>query len=195
MLRIGLTGNIGSGKSIIARVFETLGVPVYHADIEAKKFLNDKIVKLSLKEKFGNRIFDGQNINKKKLADIVFNNSNGLLFLNSLIHPLVKQDLLSWIGHHSGHAYIIQEAAILFESGFYKEFDKVIFVSAPENLMIKRVVERDGVSNEDVIKRLKNQWSSERKAGLADFIIYNDEIQLIIPQVLKIHNRFINLSN
>ncbi|MBC8486234.1 MAG: dephospho-CoA kinase [Bacteroidetes bacterium] len=186
MIKVGLTGNIGSGKSIVARIFEILGVPVFRADEVAKEFLFDSDVKAILKNKFGKKIFTGKNINRKALAEIVFNDKESLSFLNSVIHPLVKKSLEQWLDNNKDQKYIIQEAAILFESGFYKEFDKVITVASPENLAIKRVMERDGVGEEEVKNRQKNQWSQEKKIEMSDYIIYNDNTKLLIPQVLRI---------
>ena len=186
MIKVGLTGNIGSGKSIVARIFEILGVPVFRADEVAKKILFDSDVKEILKDKFDKKIFTGKNINRKALAEIVFKDKESLSFLNSVIHPLVKKSLEQWLDNNKDQKYIIQEAAILFESGFYKEFDKVITVASPENLAIKRVMERDGVGEEEVKSRQKNQWSQERKVEMSDYVIYNDNTKPVIPQVLKI---------
>ncbi|OQX81170.1 MAG: dephospho-CoA kinase [Bacteroidetes bacterium 4484_249] len=188
-IKVGLTGNIGSGKSVVAEIFRILGVPVYHADLEAKKFLDNKNVQLEIKKRFGSAVFDNNLINRKKLAEIVFKNPEALSFLNSLIHPLVRQDLQLWIEKHSGFAYVVYEAAILFESGFYKNFDKIITVTSPLELSIKRVMKRDGIKREDVQIRIKNQWEQDKKIELSDFIINNDESQLILPQVLKINKK------
>jgi dephospho-CoA kinase len=192
MIKVGLTGNIGSGKSTVARVFEILGIPVYHADAEAKRFLNNEDVRKSLLKEFGSEIFEDREINRKKLARLVFSDKKALEFLNSLIHPLVRKDFQNWSAVHPESPYIIQEAAILFESGFYKMFDKVITVTSSPELAVSRVVARDGVSAEDVIDRMRNQWSSERKQKSADFVIYNNESELVIPQILEIHNRLIS---
>jgi dephospho-CoA kinase len=186
MIKVGLTGNIGSGKSTVARIFEILSVPVYHADKEAKKFLSKPEVKQELKNEFGKTIFSGIEIDRKKLAEIVFNNKKSLNFLNSIIHPLVRTDFEDWCSNHSKAAYVIQEAAILFESGFNKFFDKTIVVSCPEEIAVKRVMERDSATEKEVVERMKNQWAQERKIQLADFIIENDNNSFVINQVLKI---------
>jgi len=191
MIKVGLTGNIGTGKSTVARIFEILGIPVYHADEEAKKFLEDQHVIQNLKSEFGKSIIIDQKVDRIALAKIVFNDQNALDFLNNLIHPLVRNDLYEWLEKQSHQTYIIQEAAILFESGFYKEFDKVITIIAPEELSISRVMKRDNVTSDQIKSRIRNQWSQERKMELSDFIINNDELQLVIPQVLQIHNSFI----
>ncbi len=189
MIKVGLTGNIGSGKSTVAAVFETLGVPVYHADAESKKFLSHKAVIDSILKKFGDKVFDEKGINRKKLAALVFNDEQALSFLNSLLHPLVREDFERWTTAQTSAPYIIQEAAILFESGFYKMFDKVISVTSPEKLAIARVMARDGISEKDVLMRMRNQWSSEKKKELSDFVINNDGSALVIPQILDIHNQ------
>ena len=188
MIKVALTGNIGCGKSTVARIFEILGVPVYHADSSARKFLEDADVKRSLRLTFGDDIFDDEIINRKKLASIVFNDHNSLDFLNSLIHPKVKEDLHKWIQSKTQFSYIVQEAAILFESGFYHEFDKIILVTCPVELAIQRVRRRDNVSEAEVRHRQLNQWPQEQKVALSDFVINNDEQELIIPRVLEIHS-------
>lgn len=191
MIKVGLTGNIGSGKSTVTRIFETLGVPVYHADEEAKKFLSEKKIQLAIKEKFGGTVFSGSTIDRKKLASAVFGDQDAIAFLNSLIHPRVREDLKVWFDHHVQYSYVIQEAAILFESGFYREFDKIITVAAPVELAIQRVMQRDGVGKEEIEKRMHHQWALERKIELSQYVIYNDQDYLVIPQVLAIHNELI----
>ena len=191
MIKVALTGNIGCGKSIVARIFETLGIPVYHADIVARKFLDDPGVKQSLRSAFGEDIFNNEIINRKKLASIVFKDKSSLEFLNSLIHPKVKEDLHHWIESKNKFTYIVQEAAILFESGFYHEFDKIILVTCPVELALRRVMIRDNVSEEEVRHRQLNQWPQEQKLALSDFVIRNDEQELIIPQVLDIHTQLL----
>ena len=186
MIKVGLTGNIGSGKSTVARIFEILGVPVYHADKEAKKFLSAPKVKQELKKEFGKTIFSGIEIDRKKLAEIVFNNKKSLNFLNALIHSRVRKDFEDWCLAYSNAPYVIQEAAILFESGFNTFFDKTIVVSCPEEIAVKRVMERDGTTEKEVVERMKNQWAQEQKKQLADFIIENDNKSFVTNQVLKI---------
>lgn len=187
MIKVGLTGNIGTGKSTVSLIFEALGVPVYNADIEAKKMLKKESVKKELLRSFGEEVFDGENIDRKKLSNLVFNDSKKLHYLNSVIHPLVKTDLLDFFQKMQDFPYVIQEAAILFESGFYKDFDKTILVTSSDELATKRVMKRDRVSEQEVIQRRSNQWSQNKKIDLADFIIENDEKDLLVPQILKIH--------
>lgn len=183
-----MTGNIGSGKSTVAEIFKAIGVPVFHADNEAKKLLELNKIVVDVKRHFGEDVLDQGSVDKKKLAGIVFNDSQALSTLNSIIHPRVRENFLKWIKIHKNQPYIIQEAAILFESGFYSFFDKTILISCPETLAIQRTMKRDGVSEEEVRARLRNQWPEGKKRGMADFNINNDGTSLLIPQVLAIHN-------
>jgi len=195
MLKVGLTGSIGSGKTLVSKFFFSLGVPVYHADVEAKKFLLDENIKNHIVTRIGNSVFDDQNnIVSEKLASIVFNDHKALSVLNSLIHPLVRIDFIEWLSDKQKEPYVLHEAAILYESGFYKDFDKVITVSAPEDVRIKRVMERDRVLEEDVLTRMRNQWKDERKSELADYVIINDGKQMMIPQVLEIHRKLLEIA-
>jgi dephospho-CoA kinase len=190
MLKIGLTGNIGSGKSTIAKIFNILEIPVYQADTEAKKFLTDPAVIQELITKFGLNILTDNKIDNKKLATIVFDNTDSLAFLNQLIHPLVKSDFDNWCNSLSDNCeFIIMEAAILFESGFDKYVDKTIVVTAPQNIRIERIIKRDKSTQEEILKRMKNQWEEDKKKKLADFLINNNGEELIIPQVIEIHKK------
>jgi dephospho-CoA kinase len=188
MKKVGLTGNIGTGKSTVARIFETLGIPVFHADEVAKKLLTDESIKLAIQKKFGNTVFTNEIPDRKKLASLVFNDSEALTFLNSLIHPRVRKEFNLWFERQSNHPYVIEEAAILYETGIYKEFDKIITVVSPVDLAISRVMQRDGINREEVEKRMQNQWPQDKKVDLSSFVISNDENHLIIPQVLAIHH-------
>jgi len=187
MIKIGLTGNIGSGKTTVAKIFETLGVPVFYADIEARKFLLEKDVLDKLVNEFGNDILSDDNLDRGELAKIVFNDKAALETLNSIIHPRVRQSLMDWMSTKQDHKYVIQEAAILFESGFYNFFDKNIIVSCPEDVAIKRVMKRDGIGENDVRARIQNQWPEKKKIQLSDYVILNDNTNLVIPQILSIH--------
>ncbi len=192
MKKIGLTGGIGSGKTIVAKIFELLNVPVYYSDIRAKDILfNHPEVYHQLKAVFGNRIFTNDRINKKKLAEIVFEESEQLQKLNRIIHPLVAKDFEQWCKQHSDKPYVVKEAAILFESGAYRQTDKIICVIADENIRIKRVMKRDNVSEEEVQKRMKHQWTDQQRKAKSHYIIINDETQLVIPQVLTIHKQIL----
>ncbi len=190
MLKIGLTGNIGSGKSTIAKIFNILEIPVYHADIEAKKFLTDQTVIQELINKFGSNILSENKIDNKKLAAIVFEDKKSLSFLNNLIHPLVNTDFENWVNSLSSHYhYVIQEAAILFESNFDKYVDKTIMVTASQDIRMERIAKRDGITQTEILQRMENQWSEEQKIKLADFLINNNGDELIIPQVIEIHKK------
>jgi dephospho-CoA kinase len=194
MRKVGLTGNIGSGKSIVARIFSILGVPVYNADYQAKQIMSNIDVVNQIVQLFGAKILlDSTTINRAALANIVFENPSKLQKLNNLIHPLVKADFLKWCSKYQAFPYVIQEAAILFESGFNKLFDSTILVQAPESICIARVMKRDSVTAEDVKARMKNQWSQELKASLSDYVIVNDEATMLIPQVLHTHHELLSL--
>lgn len=189
MKRIGLTGNIGTGKTTIARVFEVLGVKVYHADIQARAMLDSDAVKLQIATFFGNKVITPMNqVDRKVLANIVFNDKKKLAWLNDLIHPLVEEDFKLWCEIHKNEHYILHEAAILFESGFIRLFDGTIMVSAPENLCIERVMARDNISKEMVLDRMHNQWPQEKKMKLSQYVVVNDEYSMVIPQILTIHS-------
>lgn len=193
MLKLGITGGIGSGKTTVCRLFELLGISVYYADEESKKLLDeDKEVKDKVVSVFGNSILnDAQFIDRKKLAGIVFNNKEELEKLNAILHPAVGLHFENWLKKQNS-PYILKEAAILFESGAYKQVDKVLTVVAPLELKIQRTMKRDGVSKEQVETRIKLQMSDEEKVKRSDFVITNNEQELLIPQVLALHNQLIN---
>ena len=187
MKKIGLTGGIGSGKTYVSRVFESLGVPVFNTDNEAKKLLsNSEQLVQSLKDEFGNDIYDDYSLNNKKLASIVFSDSEKLGKLNSLVHPLVKQQFLDWQEVQKS-SYVIKESAILFESKSDKGLDAIICVTCPINLRIDRIKSRDGLSYFEIKNRIKNQISEEEKVNLSDHVIVNDEKDLLLTQIIKIH--------
>jgi dephospho-CoA kinase len=190
-----MTGNIGSGKTIIARIFSSLGVPVFHADLEAKKQYDDDEVKKSILRKFGARVFSSSGeILRPALAEIVFNDPVMLDQLNRIIHPGVYRDYLEWSRKHSGFSYTLYEAAILFETGHYRDMDKVICVTAPQQLRIRRVMERDNMTQEEVERRMANQWDEKKKIALSDYVIRNDESGMVIEQVLRIHKDLVQSS-
>lgn len=191
MLKIGITGGIGSGKTTVCKLFELLGVPVYNSDLEAKKLLDsDTEVKKSILNKFGAEVIDDNgSIDKKKLGVLVFNNKKMLEQLNAIVHPAVAKHFDNWCLQHGSENYILHEAAILFESGANKKVEKVITVVAPPELKIKRAVQRDKVSREQVEQRIKNQMSDDEKVKLSQFVIHNDEQQLLIPQIIAIHEQ------
>lgn len=184
---VGITGGIGSGKSTVCRVFHSLGVPVFNADDEAKELYHDNEVREKVTALLGKNAYKNDELDRAYVASKVFSDKERLAELNSIIHPAVQQRFEDWCSSQSGHAYVLKEAAILFEAGSDKGTDAVIMVSAPHELKIKRVMQRDGVSAEQVEKRMKNQWKDEEKIKRATYVIYNDEEQLVLPQVLKVH--------
>jgi dephospho-CoA kinase len=191
MIRIGLTGNIGSGKSTVARIFETFDVPVFYADAEGRRVLEADAVKLQIQTLFGNGVFTDGTINRQKLAEIVFRDKEQLDRLNAIIHPAVRNSFEKFTAQNSGSPYIIYEAAIMIESGSYKNFDKIIFVSADRELRISRVIARDKVTRETVLLRMQNQWPEKKKLPVAQFVINNNDNRLLIPQVLNIHRHLV----
>ena len=192
MKKIGITGSIGSGKTYVSKIFESLGISVFYADSEAKKIMSCSFDLInSIKNEFGDDIYDKHSLNKRKLASIVFSDSKKLKKLNSLVHPFVKQEFLNWCKKQKS-PYVIKEAAILFESNSYKELDSVICISAPKNLRIDRVKARDGSKDYEINNRIKNQFSQVEKENLSDYIIVNDEKELLLTQIISIHEKLIN---
>lgn len=193
-LRIGLTGGIGSGKSTIARIFEVLGIPVYYADQEAKRIMNeDEQLRRQIIQHFGEKAYQETGLNNKYLAEVVFNNREKLELLNSLVHPATISDGERWMQQQKT-PYAIKEAALIFESSSQEHLDYVIGVSAPEPLRILRAMQRDNISREAVQARMQKQIQEVIKMRLCDFIIYNDEQQLVIPQVLELHENITRLA-
>ena len=191
MLKIGITGGIGSGKSTIAKIFETLGISVYNADEAAKRLMNtDESLKAAIKKEFGNETFMNGLLDQKLLASVVFNDPQKLEALNSLVHPATINDAAEWIKKQIS-PYIIKEAALLIEAGAEKMMDYVIGVFAPKELCIQRVMNRDSINREEVVKRMKRQMPEVEKLKQCDFIIVNDEQELLIPQVLALHQQFL----
>jgi dephospho-CoA kinase len=189
-IQIGLTGGIGSGKSTVAKVFELLHVPVYYADDRSKFILqNNPTVHDKLKAIWGDQVFQANGlVDKRALADIVFNNESELHKLNAIMHPLVAEDYAQWLSVQNTE-YVMKEAAILIESGSYKSYDKIIVVTVPEALAIERVKSRDNVSVEQVKARMSKQMPAQEKIKYADFVIENDGIKMLIPQILEIHKK------
>jgi dephospho-CoA kinase len=190
-LLVGITGGIGSGKSLICSVFRILGIPVFEADKAAREITGQNPdVKKELSAYFGPDIYkmeDGS-LNRKKLASLIFNNPESLSYVNRLVHPLVKENFDRWVREQKA-AYILQEAAILFESGFYRFMDLNILITAPVELRVRRVMERDHTTREQIMERMKNQWNDEEKSRFADFVIINDEVHPVIDQVLNIDKK------
>lgn len=191
---IGLTGGIGSGKSTISAFFSTLGVPVYSADEEARKIMDQPEIIRDVQNLFDENIIDQNGkLDRKKIASIVFNNSAKLEALNQIIHPAVKQDFLLWLKKHEDQNYVLKEVAIIFETKSEKDFDKIILVTAPEEERIRRVMLRDKVSSDKVLERMRNQLSDSEKAKKSDYIIDNTDLNIAKKKVEEIY-RSINLT-
>ena len=183
---IGLTGGIGSGKTTIANYFMESGIPVYIADDEARKIMESDEIIEEIKRTFGTAIFEIGVLNREKLAQIVFSDSEKLKLLNSIIHPAVQKHFRHWILDHKNSPFIIYEAAILFESGSYKNCDKIITVTAPVETRIERVIQRDNSSREQVLKRINAQWNDDQRIAKSDFVIENDAPEIAKTEVDKI---------
>jgi len=186
---IGLTGGIGSGKTTIANHFMAAGIPVYIADDEARKIMQSSAIINEIKKTFGSTIFKNNVLNREKLSEIVFNNPKKLKQLNAIIHPAVKNHFGNWILNHKNSPFIIYEAAILFESGSYKNCDLIITVTAPIELRIQRVIQRDKTTREKVLKRINMQWNDEQRISKSDFVIENvnpDIAKSEVDKILKI---------
>jgi dephospho-CoA kinase len=193
-LKIGLTGGIGSGKSTVAKMFELLHVPVFYADAASKRlYQTNKELIAALKTHFGEDIYTTEQLNRTKLATIVFNDKTKLELLNSLVHPLTIKDAEDWIKRQRA-PYVIKEAALLFESGSVAGLDYVIGVYAPTHLRIKRVIDRDGATRDEVMVRMNKQIDENIKMRLCDFVITNNEQELVIPQVLSLHQQFLEMA-
>jgi dephospho-CoA kinase len=195
MLRIGLTGGIGSGKTTVAKIFELLGVPVYYADEASKRLYHtDPELMRNIKKHFGEDVYTNEQLNRSRLASIVFNNPAKLELLNQLVHPPTIRDAENWMKTQTS-PYVIKEAALLFESGSASGLDYIIGVNAPVHQRIKRVMDRDGSSREEVLSRLNHQISEDIKMKLCDFLINNNEQELVIPQVLELHEKITDRAN
>jgi dephospho-CoA kinase len=191
MLKIGLTGGIGSGKSSVAGIFNVLGVPVFDADTQAKIIMeNDEQLASSIKNVFGDESYFEKKLNRPFLANLVFNDPYKLEQLNALVHPAAITAANKWMQQQKA-PYIIKEAALLFEAGTAANLDYIIGVYAPKHLRIKRAMERDNASREQVLVRMSRQINEEIKMKLCDFVLVNDEQQLLIPQVLRLHEKFL----
>ncbi|MGN6179125.1 MAG: dephospho-CoA kinase [Mucilaginibacter sp.] len=196
MLKVGITGNIGSGKTTVSRIFEVLGVPVFYADIAAKDVMvKDNILITAIKDAFGKAsYFEDGALNRKHIAGIVFSDEKELAILNSIVHPAVFRAFDNWVKQYNNVPYVLKEAALLFESSSYKMCDKTIMVTAPLQMRIQRVVARDGMSETEIMNRESKQFTEDKKVKLADYVIKNDNSEFVIPQVLKLHEQFLKLS-
>ena len=194
MKRIGLTGGIGSGKSTVAYIFEVLGIPVYYADAASKRLMNDnQELKNKIKKAFGEDAYVNESLNREYLSEQVFNDSEKIILLNSIVHPATIKDAEEWMQMQKA-PYVIKEAALIFESGSNKGLDYIIGVKSPIELRIKRAMQRDNISAEQVHARMDKQMDEETKIRLCDYVIVNDEQQMLIPQVLALHEKFLKLA-
>ncbi|MES2062610.1 MAG: dephospho-CoA kinase [Bacteroidota bacterium] len=197
MFKVGITGNIGSGKTTVSKIFEVLGIPVFYADDAAKDvMITDTELIAGIKQAFGNEAyFEDGSLNRKHIAGIVFNNKEELAKLNALVHPAVFRAFDKWVLGQKNVPYVLKEAAILFESGSYKMCDRAVMVTAPLELRIKRVTTRDGITADEVKSRNDRQFPEEKKLAMANDVIINDDTQLVIPQVLKLHELYLSLAS
>jgi len=196
MLKIGITGGIGAGKTTVCQIFELLNVPVYYADDRAKQLMTeDQELVQHITSLLGSKAYnqDGS-LNRKYIATIVFNNKKKLAMLNALVHPAVTKDANKWFTQQKNTSFALKEAALLFEAGSYKDLDKIIVVDAPAELRIERVMKRDNVSREEVEARIKKQMPQEEKVAKADFVIYNTPQHTLNQQVTTICNKLEQLA-
>ena len=194
MMKVGLTGGIGSGKTTVAKIFELLGVPVYYADDEARRIMNkDEELKRAIEEQFGKAAYKNGDLDRNYIAAKVFQRPQQLEKLNALVHPVTIRDADKWMNQQRT-PYTIKEAALIFESAAAGQLDYVIGVYAPVALRIKRAMERNKVSSDDVLKRIDNQMDENIKMKLCDFVILNDENELLIPQVIALHQKLLALA-
>jgi dephospho-CoA kinase len=185
---IGLTGGIGSGKTTVANEFSALGIPVYITDQEARDLMQSESILNQIKAEFGNGVFENGILARKKLSEIVFNDSEKLSKLNGIVHPAVKKHFKEWLLLHKNNPFVIYESAILFENGSYKDCDFIINVESPLEVRIQRVIERDKTTREEVMERIKNQWNDEDKSSKSDFVIKNISMEAIKLEIVKILN-------
>lgn len=192
MLKIGLTGGIGSGKTTVARIFESLGVPVYYADDRARRLQNEDPIRSQISKLFGEQVYSENKLQRQVLAQIVFNDASKLAALNAIVHPAVQLDFSRWLSEQTSR-YILKEAAIIFEIGSHKQYDKVILVTAPEKTRIERVTQRDRVDTEAVLARMSKQMSDQEKIPLADYLIHNTSLEATKQRVLDLHKTLLSL--
>ncbi len=192
MLKIGLTGGMGSGKTTVAQIFETLAIPVYYADQAAKDLMNtNSLLKKQIVDAFGPETYKDGKLDRAYLANIVFNNNDKLNLLNSIVHPATLTDAKAWMQNQKA-PYAMKEAAIIFETNMEGTFDFIIGVTAPESLRLERVIKRDQITEDQVFQRMHQQMDESEKINRCDFVIINDGIRALIPQVLNIHNTLLS---
>ena len=189
MIKLGITGGIGSGKTIVCEVFKCLGIPVFNSDLIARRIVDQNACVINeIKSQFGDDVYTNVGLDRKKLSQIVFQNKSALERLNSIVHPAVFDEFQAWLAENKNAPFIIKEAAIMFESGAYKEMDKIATVFAPEKIRLNRVVKRDHIPVDQINKRIENQITEQEKINRSDFVIVNDDEQMVLPQVIKIFN-------
>ena len=195
-MKIGITGGIGSGKTTACKVFEVLGIPVFYADTVAKELMHtDILLKKELISAFGpNSYFPNGELNRKYISGIVFKDETQLQILNKLVHPAVFRAFDQWVLNQRNAPYVLKEAALLFESGSSQMFDYNILVKSPEAIKIQRIIQRDHITESEVRLRMNKQLPDEEKEKLADFILYNNEEQLLVTQILTLHEKLLALN-
>lgn len=194
MLKIGITGGIGSGKSTICNLFRNLGVPIFSSDEEGRKILNeDEEVREEIKKLYGQDMFHSNGeIDRPRLASLVFSDPTAMENVVNLVHPKVQAKYEKWCVKNESSPYTLKEAAILFESGYYHDLDKIINVFAPKEVRMERVIKRDKSIKEEVMKRMRFQYTDEERNKLADFILMNEDLDSLLPQVMELHEIFVN---
>jgi len=195
MLKIGLTGGMGSGKTIVSRIFSVLGVPVFYADDAAKTVMNEDVeLKKKIISLFGAEAYTEDQLNRKYISSIVFNDPFKLEQLNALVHPVTIAAADKWMQQQTT-PYVVKEAALMFEAGAAAHLDYVIGVFAPQAMRVQRAMQRDGITREEALARINNQVDDNIKIKLCDFVIVNDEQQSVLSQVLRLHEKFIAMVN
>lgn len=191
---VGLTGGIGSGKSTVATMFRNLGIPVYNSDEEAKRLMHtSNNLKQGIIALLGKESYDNGELDRSYIAQKVFRDKNLLEALNALVHPEVRRHFMQWVQKQNSK-YVIQEAAIIFENGSHERYDEIILVTAPLATRIARVVQRDGITEEQVMERVKNQWEDHRKADLSHYVIENSDLGQTASQVAEIHRKLLKIN-
>lgn len=192
MIKVGITGGIGSGKSVVCQVFLKLGAPVYHADSEARQLSEtDPEIISELTALLGNDIFMGRTLNRSRMSELIFNDKSLLEKVNQIIHPKVAEQFLLWCRKYAGYAYVIQESAILFESRAFLLFDKTITVTAPEEVRIQRTISRKDMTLEKIRAIMLNQMPEQEKILRSHDVIINDGMKPVLPKILQLHQTFI----
>jgi dephospho-CoA kinase len=194
MYKVGLTGGIGSGKTTIGKIFEILGVPVYNSDLRARYLINHhpEIIK-AYQSFFGSDVYSNGELDRARVADVVFKNVDLLNQVQAIVHPFVHEDFCIWADQQTA-SVLLKESAVLFEGGGVSSMDDVLTVTAPLNLRIQRVADRDQVSEEEVMTRVNNQWSDEKKMALSRYVIHADDSHLVIPQVLDVYQQMVAIG-